>query len=60
MGLFKRKGIDKVDEIFRKVMKDEPNNKAALFLHLVSKLPTIKYPKKPKQLKLQWKTSQKK
>jgi type I restriction-modification system DNA methylase subunit len=53
MGLCKRKGIDKVDEIFRKVIKDESaDNKPALFQHLVSLVQSLPQERKPKQIKM--------
>jgi hypothetical protein len=55
MGLFRRKGIDKCDEIFRKVVKEDADNGAALFLYLLGKIPSKQFPKKKKQLKLKLK-----
>lgn len=53
MGLCRMKGIEEVDKIFRGILKSEgAENKAAVFLSLVAKLPIIYKPKRQLKLRL--------
>ena len=51
-GLFKRKGIAEVDEVFRRILKEECENKMKLFLWSVAQLKSKPIIRKPKQLVL--------
>lgn len=53
MGLFKRKGIQRCEDIFREVVKDKTcENRMTLYLFKLSELPNKKIKRKPRQLKL--------
>lgn len=51
-GLMKSRGIENVDEIFRKILKEDCKDRTSLFIYLVNGLPQKPRPKKSKQLKL--------
>lgn len=51
-GILKRKGLNEVDEIFRKILKEDCESKVKLFLWSVAQLKSKPQKRKIKQKKL--------